>query len=256
MITLENVEEFLTWGPIDGNGQPIKSQAGETFRAWVKSLRRLGYQVSWKLLRACDYGVPTTRKRLFVVARRDGADVVWPKATHGVPGSSEVQAGKLRPWHTAAQCIDWNIPGKDIYRRQTPLAEKTMARIETGLKKFPGAFFVKYYGNERGGISIDQPLHTITSKDRMGLVERQGNNITLRMLSPRELYRAQGFPDEYIIEDMPDGKKLSKSKQVRMCGNSVPPILVCELVRANGPNTWIEKPRPRLPLVEMARASA
>ena len=150
---------------------------------------------------------------------------------------------------------------------------------------------VKYYGNERGGVSITDPLHTITSKDRIGLVtaifdgrraveardwlrmmqvigpEEEGEiqhdgrtyrivDICMRMLAPRELYRAQGFPDSYVIEDMPDGQKLSKSKQVRMCGNSVPPCLVEAIVRVNGPDTWLEKPQPRLPLVEMARASA
>lgn len=72
LITLENVEEFQTWGPLDAHGQPIKAQAGATFRAWGRRLRRLGYRVDWRELRACDYGAPTTRKRLFVVARRDG----------------------------------------------------------------------------------------------------------------------------------------------------------------------------------------
>lgn len=83
LITLENVEEFLTWGPLDKNGQPIKEQAGTTFAAWWKRLVRLGYRVEWRLLRACDYGAPTTRRRLFVVARRDKRPIIWPKPTHG-----------------------------------------------------------------------------------------------------------------------------------------------------------------------------
>lgn len=85
LITLENVEEFLTWGPLDKNGQPIKAQAGATFRSWVRRLRRLGYRVDWRELRACDYGAPTIRKRLFVVARRDKQPIVWPELTHGDP---------------------------------------------------------------------------------------------------------------------------------------------------------------------------
>ncbi len=95
LITLENVEEFQTWGPLDHSGQPIKTQSGDTFRSWVRCLRRLGYRVDWRKLQACDYGAPTTRKRLFVVARRDGGRIVWPRPTHGDPKSTEVQSGKL-----------------------------------------------------------------------------------------------------------------------------------------------------------------
>lgn len=252
LITLENVEEFLTWGPLDNMGQPLKAQAGETFRAWARRLRRLGYRVAWRLLRACDYGAPTTRKRLFVVARRDGGSITWPLPSHGNPSSLLVRSGHLLPWHTARGCINWRLPAKSIYRRKTPLAARTMARIDAGLRAFSGenAFLIKYYGNERGALSLDIPLHTITSKDRMGLVQRQGNDITLRMLAPRELYRAQGFPDSYIIDTKPDGRRLTKSAQVRMCGNSVPPALVDALVKANGPAVWLSKKRPYLPLLE------
>lgn len=462
LITLENVEEFLTWGPLDKNGQPIKEQAGATFAAWRKRLVRLGYRVEWRLLRACDYGAPTTRRRLFVVARRDKGPIVWPAPSHGNPKSAEVRAGKLLPWRTAAECIDWSIPSQSIFDRKKPLALATQRRIAEGLRRYvlqaAEPFIVTYYGakGERdfrgqdlgrplptqttenrfglispvvvtnttghaptpvdmpmptlttgnqqmmagvvvapilsrqfgqsigqsvdaphptitqcnhdalvqavclakhyGGVvghgiqqplgtvtsidhhslvsacltkyygksecaAVDAPLHTLTSKEhmaltsaclvkyygtakaadvgepmhtitakaRMGLVEAEARqnseprryeqvrdflrtwgvigpkdeaefiyqgvvhritDILMRMLAPRELYTAQGFPPDYIIDRLPDGKCLTKTAQIRMCGNSVPPELVEALVRANGPDTWIQRERPAYPLLK------
>jgi DNA (cytosine-5)-methyltransferase 1 len=99
------------------------------------------------------------------------------------------------------------------------------------------AFLIKYFGTDQDP-RLEEPLHTVTTKDRFGLVVVQGVeyqivDIGMRMLSPRELYRAQGFPDSYIIDRTKDGKQLSKASQVRMCGNSVSPVLAEVLVRAN-----------------------
>jgi len=178
LITLENVEEFLTWGPLDKDGFPIKEHAGDTFRAWVKRLRRLGYKVSWRLLRACDYGAPTTRRRLFVVARLDGKTPSWPKPTHGAPGSAAVRSGKLLPWRTAAECIDWEIPSKSIFDRKKPLAINTQRRIAEGLRRYvinaAEPFLVTYYGakkaNDFRGQDLGRPLATQTTENRFGLV--------------------------------------------------------------------------------------
>jgi site-specific DNA-cytosine methylase len=109
LILLENVEEFRTWGPLDHDGQPIKERAGETFDKWCRELRRHGYKLQFRELRACDYGAPTIRKRFFMIARRDGLPIVWPEPTHGKPDSPEVLSGKRLPWRTAAEIIDWSI---------------------------------------------------------------------------------------------------------------------------------------------------
>lgn len=92
--------------------------------------------MEWRELRACDYGPPTIRKRLFLVARRDGAPIVWPKPTHGDPASKEVKSGKLLPWRIAADIIDWSIPCPSIFERKRPLAENTLRRIAKGLERF------------------------------------------------------------------------------------------------------------------------
>ena len=128
LVCVENVEEFLTWGPLDSKGKPIKELAGTTFRRWVKAIEREGYRVDWRLLRACDYGAPTIRRRLFVVARRDRKPINWPEPTHG-PDRAE-------PWRTAAECIDWSIPVPSIFGRKKPLAENTLKRIAEGLRRY------------------------------------------------------------------------------------------------------------------------
>jgi DNA (cytosine-5)-methyltransferase 1 len=399
IIILENVEEFKTWGPLGKDGQPDKAQTGKTFRSFVSALRTYGYAVDWRELRACDYGAPTIRKRFFLVARCDGESITWPEPTHGAPGSIGVKSGRLLPYRTAAEIIDWSLPCPSIFDtsqeiRQKyginavrPLAEATLRRIARGLQKFvidnpapyivpalvgvggrarqsrprgtdepvatitskadvaliapyitsigqtgftadrsrpvtaplnttvskaeqclvsaflskyysgngskgsdargplntvtaidhnalvashvvkfkgdnvghPAdeplqtiaagglhfgevrAFMIKYYGAEgETGQPVTEPAHTLTTKHRLGLVTVCGQgyaiaDIGLRMLTPRELFNAQGFPPDYVIDVGADGKPITKSAQVARCGNSVCPALAEALVRANLP---------------------
>jgi DNA (cytosine-5)-methyltransferase 1 len=423
VICLENVEEFQTWGPLAEDGRPCPERKGTTFQRWKKQLENLGYVIEHRELRACDYGAPTIRKRLFLVARRDGQPIVWPKPTHG-PG--------LLPYRTAADCIDWSVAAPSIFERSKPLADATCRRIAKGIMRyvveaddpfivqnvapfltehanastqrtFPAdeplrtqvaqikgghfalvaptmiqtgygeregqapraldlhkplgtvvsgqkhalaaaflakhytgvvgsdladpmatvtsvdhhslvaanlvhlghgegkdgtkrfshgirdvaqplntvtaqgmpaglvtshmvklrgdnvgsaadeplhtisaqgthhgevrAFLIKYYGTDQDPQLAD-PLHTVTTKDRFGLVTIKGEpyaivDIGLRMLTPRELYRAQGFPESYIIDRGADGRPMTKTAQVRMCGNSVCPPLARAIVAAN-----------------------
>lgn len=431
VIMLENVEEFTTWGPLTKENKPDKRFKGRTFKRFVHALKRYGYQVEWREMRACDYGAPTTRRRFFLIARCDGRPIIWPTPTHGDPDSLDVRAGYEKPWRTAAEIIDWSIECKSIFERSKPLCENTLRRIARGLKKFvfddpdpfivPAgkkkevtipydmvnqfsnaggsikkplhtvltgnhhyliepyiaqigqqrfgkdgrvhniqepvstivsknehlliaptliqyhgeqscretrgqemrkplmvvdssnryglvtafiskyfaggykgsgvsaekplptvtavdhnavvcpymmhyygastgasvkqpigtitakgqhiaevqAFLIKYYGHGEGQ-PMNSPLHTITSKERFGLVMVQGVayqivDIGMRMLTPRELFNAQGFPSDYIIDVDADGKKYPKSAQVARCGNAVPPPFATALTRANLP---------------------
>ncbi len=160
VIVLENVEEFQGWGPVLANGKPCPERRGQTFRAFVRRLRRLGYLVEWRELRACDYGAPTIRKRLFLIARCDGEQIRWPVATHG--------KGRALAWRTAAECIDWAIPCPSIFERKKPLAENTLRRIGRGLRRFvfecPKPFVVPAQYMNRP-TSLDEPLQTITTQD-------------------------------------------------------------------------------------------
>jgi len=398
IIFLENVEEFQTWGPLLTDGKPCPDRKGFTFRRWVKELEKLGYQVEWKELVACDYGAPTSRNRLFLIARCDGQPIVWPEPTHGKG---------LLPYKTAADCIDWSIPCPSIFLSKEegkkagvkrPLVDATHRRIAKGTfryvidnpepffvpfitecansssqrnmsaneplrticaqtkgghfalvaaflaKHYTGvvgsaldnplgtvtsidhhslvaanmvrmmgqsgphdlkepirtlvsknkdalvtahivkmkgqnighdcrqplqtvtsgglhfglvqAFLLKYYGTDQDP-RLTEPLHTLTTKERFGLVTVQGvdypiTDIGMRMLQSRELYRAQGFPDSYIIDPEYNGKPLTKTAQVRMVGNSVSPPPAKALIEANYMNNtarqhkeeplYIEKP--------------
>lgn len=172
VILLENVEEFRTWGPLCHEGKPIKARAGETFDKWCRELRKAGYKLEFRELRACDYGAPTIRKRFFMIARSDGQPIVWPAPTHGKPDSPEVLAGKRLPWRTAAEIIDWSIPCPSIFDRKKPLAEKTLRRIAHGIMKFvvnnPRPFIVPltHHGHGARGASVDVPLATVTGANR------------------------------------------------------------------------------------------
>lgn len=163
VIFTENVREFLTWGPLSRDGYPIKERAGELFNRWRVRLELLGYTVAWKVLDASDFGAPTRRKRLFIVARCDGKPICWPEPTHG-PGK--------KPYRTAAECIDWSIPAPSIFERARPLAEATMRRIAAGVVRFvlanPRPFVVTIDNGSSKGTpqSVDAPLSTVIASNQ------------------------------------------------------------------------------------------
>lgn len=146
LIFIENVGEFVSYGPLDKSGKPIKEKEGQYFRALLSTFRRLGYSnLDYRELVAADYGVPTSRKRFFLIARRDGFPVVWPKQTHGDPKSFDVISGRLKPWVPAHTIIDWSIPAPSIFERSIPLVPNSLTRLAKGVDKFiirnPEPFF-------------------------------------------------------------------------------------------------------------------
>lgn len=177
VISLENVPEWLDWGPLDAEGHPVESRKGETFREWSAALKLAGYRIEHEILNAADYGTPTSRKRLFLVARCDGHRIRWPEPTHG--------SGAL-PWRTAGECIDWSIPMLSIFatreeaiawRRavgadgvpQRPLAEATQRRIAEGIRRYvlenPRPFLVQVNHGRDLNRSQDlaQPFPTVAT---------------------------------------------------------------------------------------------
>lgn len=152
-IVVENVREFLTWGPVK-DGKRIKEHKGKIFEAWVNSLRAIGYTVDWRLLNAADFGEATSRTRLFVICRLGPGRIPWPEPTH---------AGR---WRGAHEIIDFERPIESIFTRKRPLEEKTIRRIEIGLRKFVGEaanpFIIKMRGTGTAG-SVNDPLPTLTA---------------------------------------------------------------------------------------------
>ena len=449
VISLENVTQILKWGPLiakrckksgrvitldevdcpntgrkvnriaePGERVPVHRQylvpnpkrCGQTWRRFTAALKALGYDLDSRTLCAADFGAPTTRKRLFMIARRDGLPVSFPEPTH----FKKPAAGQNK-WRTAAECIDFNLPCQSIFDRKKPLAEATMRRIAKGLTRYvidsdnPFIVQIAHYGSDGGVHSSSEPLRTITSatkggeftvsmpivvpatstayltqlrnncdgrdiddplmtvsaqgqhhavvttfisrqfgnsvgqpvdepaptimtngtgktglvsvfissyytdesnrsrgmddqaatittENRLGLVEctlspeheesamrvaaflmrfySEGGqwgdiadpmatittkdrlalvtvtinghphvivDIGLRMLQPAELYKAHGFPDDYQIEHGHDGRKFTKTVQVRLCGNSVPTTMMAALVGANYPHDQAQK---------------
>ncbi|MBX8528502.1 DNA cytosine methyltransferase [Pseudomonas cichorii] len=437
LMHLENVEEFCDWGPVDDEGQPIKAERGRTFRAFISAMssglaenhpdmpeimaaigefvpvealvRGLGYTVDWRERVAANAGAPTIRKRLYLIARRDGKPIVWPG-----PVLHKQPSAKQEGWRTSAECIDWSNLGRTIFRAK-PMAKNTLRRVAKGLwrhvltspkpfivpmrgtsaahtsthgvdeplstvsaggnhhdlvqpvvtpfltecangssqrnfdiqeplrtqvaqvkgghfavvaghlthlthhavsaafieqanggfydgdgrpadaplsticqsganQRLVNAYLVKYYGNEKDGVSLREPMHTLPTKDRVAVieVERVLNtltseqlegaqrcaafmhehlpehfkekadlvmldgyvlvDITLRMLKPPELKKAQGFSHEYIIDrgffvdpetGIGEWRDINITDQVKLIGNSVSPYEAYELVKAN-----------------------
>jgi DNA (cytosine-5)-methyltransferase 1 len=173
VIILENVPEFKTWGPLMEDNRPDPGRRGETFNLWVSQLKGLGYDVEFRELSACDYGAPTIRKRLFMIARCDREAIVWPEATYGPAGNLL----GLKPYRTAAECIDWSLPCPSIFERKRPLAEATLRRIAKGLAKYvidasePFIVTCNHSGDGFRGQGLNEPLKTITAEyDAHGLV--------------------------------------------------------------------------------------
>jgi DNA (cytosine-5)-methyltransferase 1 len=196
VISLENVKQILQWGPLiakrckftgrvvklgggvaaSGEVVPVHQQflvpdpkrRGQTWAVFVAELQHLGYVVKWRVLKACDFGAPTSRERLFMIARRDGQPIVWPEPTHAKHPSKG-----QKKWRTAAECIDWTIPSKSIFDRPKPLAPATLRRIAKGMKKFvidAADPFIVPIANWSGESvqSAHDPLRTVTSWPRGG----------------------------------------------------------------------------------------
>lgn len=164
-ILIENVAEFREWGPLGADGRPLKSRKGETYRAFLAALRSLDYKVEDRVLTAADYGDPTTRRRLFIIARRGRRSVVWPAPTHSRTGGRTL-FGDLQRWRPAREVIDWSLPSRSIFGRKKPLSPNTMARIIAGLERFGGQEiqpFLVVLRNNMGARSLDEPLPTLSA---------------------------------------------------------------------------------------------
>jgi DNA (cytosine-5)-methyltransferase 1 len=169
IIMLENVEEFADWGPLTADGKPCPARKGMTFRRWVRQLENLGYELEHREIVASDLGAKTIRKRLYVVARRDGRPIVWPAPTHHKAGAD----GRAR-WRSAAECIDWSIAGRSIFDRPKPLAHNTQVRIAKGLWRYTLSTeqpFIVTNTTGHPGAPISEPLRTVTTGGHHALVE-------------------------------------------------------------------------------------
>ncbi len=175
-ITIENVVEFMSWGPLDVNGKPLSKKNGQDWVKWRNGICNMGYYDQWKEMNSADYGAYTSRNRLFGCFAKDGLPIVWPEPTHAKKPSIGL-FGNLQPWKPVKDVLDFTDEGKSIFERKTPLSDKTLERIYAGLIKYVAngdkSYIAKYYsGRAEGKISsIDSPAGTITTSDHHSLIQ-------------------------------------------------------------------------------------
>jgi len=170
-LVLENVREFVGWGPLDKHGRPIKKLKGQTFMAFLEAIRSLNFSVEYKILNAADYGDPQTRIRCYVIARNNNKPIRWPEPTHCdrklIDKKNSGMFGQvLKPWVPAREIIDWTIKGKSIFGRKKPLAKTTLHRIYAGFEKHGGPNaepFLIILRNHMESQGIDSPVPTVTA---------------------------------------------------------------------------------------------
>lgn len=175
-LIVENVKEFVTWGPLNKDDRPIPERKGEFFGMFVNAIRALGYAVEWRFCNAADFGAPTTRTRFFLQAVRKGKKIVWPEPKYGrTPSRGTLFEDNRLPWIPASQIIDWSLPCTPIDDREKPLAEATMRRILRGIEKFWGdgakPFLCRYNGGDNRSHSLDEPVPVLDTSNRYGLVQ-------------------------------------------------------------------------------------
>ncbi|MFC0227434.1 DNA cytosine methyltransferase [Serratia aquatilis] len=263
VLMMENVEEFRMWGPLierAGKYYPDPDRRGETFQGFIGMLGSgipadhpalkeccefldidinspdagrlvagLGYNVDHRERKAYMSGAPTIRKRLYIIARCDGRPVVWPEAKYGDPKSDAVKSGKLKPWRTAADCIDWTQPTRSILGRKKPLADNTLRRIVRGLQRYvidnPEPYIVRIgqtgFGGDRLSYPTEQPLTTVTSKAEHLLLEPfavKCNHTSNR--TSYDCFRGQSLHDPLQTITQSHGFSVAAPVVVRQFGNS------------------------------------
>jgi DNA (cytosine-5)-methyltransferase 1 len=179
-VFIENVEEFMSWGPLDENGKPISRDKGSDYVQWCNHIQNMGYSYDYKIINSADLGAYTSRKRFFAVFYSHGMPIAWPEATHAKNPKKEGFFGKLEQWKPVREVLNLNDHGKSIFGRKKPLSEKTLSRIYAGLIKYVAggkdAFLLKYNSiNKETGKhippSIDEPCPVVAAQSRLGVVK-------------------------------------------------------------------------------------
>jgi DNA (cytosine-5)-methyltransferase 1 len=176
-IEIENVVEFMSWGPLDENGKPVSRKNGQDWMRWRKEMCDLGYVDQWKELNSANFGAYTSRNRLFGVFARPWLPMSFPEPTHAKNPSKHSMHGDLKKWKAVKEVLDFKDEGESIFTRKKPLSDKTLERIHAGLVKYVAkgdvAFISKYFsGRPKGKVnSVDDPGPTVTTFGGNSLVQ-------------------------------------------------------------------------------------
>jgi Site-specific DNA methylase len=252
-IQIENVVEFKSWGPLDDHGRPVDKQNGRDWLKWRQHIcLRYGYVDSWRELNSANFGAYTSRNRLFGIFAKRNLPVLFPEITHSKNGRIVDLFTKCQQWKAVREVLELDKTGTSIFERKKPLSEKTLSRIYDGLRRFVQPYhlertvFLTHYYGKGFNTSINDPLPTITTKERAALVVAHHGkclfeidssdtimirkikefmhanglaDLSIRMLLVQELLKAQGFPCDYRFAG-------NSGDQIKFIGNSVVPVVV------------------------------
>lgn len=175
-IQIENVVEFMSWGPLDENGKPESRKNGQSYMRWRNEICSFGYHNDWREINSADYGAYTSRNRLFGCFAKQGLPILWPKPTHSKKAEKD-PTGQLLKWKPVKEVLHFENEGVSIFERKKPLSDKTLERIYAGLVKYVAngdtSFISKYYSGRPAGkvSSTDNPAGTITTAGTQSLVQ-------------------------------------------------------------------------------------
>lgn len=195
-IKIENVVEFMSWGPLGPNGKPVSRKNGTDWMRWRRDIRGLGYVDDWAQLNSANFGAFTSRNRLFGIFAKPDLPIVWPQPTHAKNPGSGIMFSGLKKWAACRECLDFEDEGQSILTRETPLVDATLERIYAGLVKFVAkgdtAFLTKYFSGKPTGknIPVTGPCGTITTSANTAIVrpefivQRHGGDPAAKLVDP------------------------------------------------------------------------
>ncbi|MCK9627703.1 MAG: DNA cytosine methyltransferase [Bacteroidales bacterium] len=233
-IQIENVEEFMSWGEIDGHGKPISKLAGTDYIRWINEVCSYGYKFDCRILNAADFGALTSRKRFFGQFCRDAEQIYWPEQTHAENPQNDLFGRQLKKWRAVKEVLDFSDEGESMFDRKKPLVDATWERTYAGLVKFVAGgkkeFLLKYNSMSRSrkyiAPSVDSPCPTISTQGRLNLC---------RVEFLQKAY--SGHPDSKVLStDKPAGAITTKDHHQ---------VVFVSAYYGNGDNvSGIDKPAP------------
>lgn len=235
-IYIENVEEFRCWGDLDENGKPISRDEGRLYLRWVKNVCKYGYDFSYRLLNAADFGARTSRTRFFGIFAKHGLSIVFPEPTHCKGGRKDM-FGTIEPWRAVRDVLDLQDEGNSIFTRKKPLSDRTLERIYAGLIKFiaggKDAFLSRYnsVNPQYTAMSLDEPCGVLTVENRFAKVK-------VHFLSKQ--FSGDPYSKNTSIDD-PAGSTTCKDHHALVGAEFL------DVYYGNGYSTGIDQPAPTLP---------
>lgn len=262
-IYIENVEEFLTWGPLDKNGKPIKELKGVDYDKWRDKFIDRGFDYDYRLLNSADFGAYTSRKRYFGIFVKQGYDIAFPKPTHAKDGK-----GGLKPWKAVREVLDLNEEGVSIFSlnaKGKPFADNTLKRVYYGLKKFhkEGVFVKRFNGGkvnpQEKSKSANRPLGTILSNNTHAMVKPKfltsyyGNGTAHSVSDPcntlttKERYALHSIEKKWLVDTQFDnkGKSIDEPCQTLIARMDKKPVYMVSTNTEEQVDNSVEKPGVR-----------